>query len=181
MFYVVSLRHLNLVDKNLGRIKKKDIEIAKGLHHSSVDFSVSKKDYSKIEGLNGICHIAGKYRGCAHWNCIINLKITKMLPIPFDNLKSYDSHLIFKELSKFNCRVTVRPNGLENGMSLTLNNNFVFIDIILFMKSSLGKLVQNLGSENFKYLSEVLSHEKLELVKKKGIYPYEYFNSFKKN
>ena len=30
-----------------------------------------------------------------------------------------------------------------------------------------------------KYLSEEFSGEKLELVKKKGIYPYEYFNSFK--
>ena len=32
----------------------------------------------------------------------------------------------------------------------------------------------------FKYLSEVFNCENLELVKKKGIYPYEYFNSFKK-
>ena len=48
------------------------------------------------------------------------------------------------------------------------------------MKSSLDKLVKNLGSEDLKYLSEVFSGEELELVKKKGIYPYEYFNSFKK-
>ena len=37
-----------------------------------------------------------------------------------------------------------------------------------------------MGSEDFKDLSEVFSGEKLELVKKKGIYPYEYFDSFKK-
>ena len=37
-----------------------------------------------------------------------------------------------------------------------------------------------MGSEDFKYLSEVFSNEKLELVKKKGIYPYEYMDSFKK-
>ena len=41
---------------------------------------------------------------------------------------------------------------------------------MLFMKSSLDKLVKNLGDEDFKYLSEVFSGEKLELVKKKGIY-----------
>ena len=50
---------------------------------------------------------------------------------------------------------------------------------MLLVKSSLDKLVKNLGSEDFKYLSEAFSGQKLELVKKKGVYPYEYFNSFK--
>ena len=45
-------------------------------------------------------HITGKYTGnCAHWNCNINLKITKKVPGIFHNLKGYASHLIFKELS----------------------------------------------------------------------------------
>ena len=48
------------------------------------------------------------------------------------------------------------------------------------MKSSHDKLAENVSDEDFKYLNEVFSGEKLELVKKKGIYPYEYFNSFKK-
>ena len=65
-------------------------------------------------------------------------------------------------------------------MSFTLNKNIVFIDSMLFMNSSPDKLVRNLSSKDFKYLSEVYSGEKSELVKKKGIYPYEYFNRFKK-
>ena len=65
-------------------------------------------------------------------------------------------------------------------MSFTLNNNIVFIDSMLFLNSSLDKLVENLGSKDFKYLREEFSGEQLELVKKKGIYPYEYFDSFKK-
>ena len=125
------------------------------------------------------CHIFGNYRGCAHWSCNINLKITKAVPIIFHNLKNYDSHLIFKEISKFNCKVSVIPNGLEKYTSFTLNDDIVFIDSMLFMKSSLDKLVRNLGNEDFKYLSEEFSGEKLELLKKKGIYPYEYFNKFK--
>ena len=126
------------------------------------------------------CHIFGKDRGCAHWSCNINLKISKNVPVIFHNLRGYDSHLIFKELSKFSCRVSVIPNVLEKYMSFTLNNNIVFIDSMLFLNSSLDKLVKNLGSEDFKYLSEVFSNEKLELVKKKGIYPYECTDSFKK-
>ena len=104
----------------------------------------------------------------------------KILPVIFHNLKGYHIHLIFKELSKFNLKISVIPNGLENYMSFTLNNNIVFIDSMLLMKSSLDKLVKNISDDDFKYLSEVFCGKELELVKKKGIYPYEYFNSFKK-
>ena len=96
----------------------------------------------------------------------------------FHNLKEYDSHLIFKELSKFNCSVSVIPNRLEKYMSFTLGKNIIFIDSMLFMNSSLDKLVKNLN--DFKYLSKEFSDEcKAELVKQKGVYPYKYMNSFK--
>ena len=72
-------------------------------------------------------------------------------------------------MSKFNCKTSVTPNGLEKYMSFTLK------------KASLDELVKNLSNEDFKDLSEEFSYEKLELVKKRGIYPYEYFNSFLKN
>ena len=48
------------------------------------------------------------------------------------------------------------------------------------MNSILDSLVKNLISEDFRYLSEEFSDEKLKLVKEKGIYPYEYMNSFKR-
>ena len=38
---------------------------------------------------------------------------------------------------------------------------------MLFLNSSLDKVAKNLRDENFKYLSEDFSGEKLELVKKK--------------
>ena len=57
------------------------------------------------------CHVTGKYRGAAHWSCNINLKIRKKLVVIFHNLKGYDSHLIFKELSKFNCSVNTKWIG----------------------------------------------------------------------
>ena len=57
------------------------------------------------------------------------------------------SHLIFKELSKFNCKISIIPNGLEKYMSFTLNKYLVFIDSMLFMNSSLDKLVKNLSKK----------------------------------
>ena len=99
------------------------------------------------------CHITGKYRGAAHWNCNINMKISKKLPKIFHNLSGYDSHLIIKELSKFNCNINVIPNGLKKYMNFSLGKNIVFIDSMLFLNSSLDKLVKNLNE--FKYLSKV--------------------------
>ena len=55
MFLWCHARHLNLNGVKLERITKKDKEIVKDLNYSSVDFSVSKKDYGKIEILNKIC------------------------------------------------------------------------------------------------------------------------------
>ena len=126
------------------------------------------------------CHITGKYRGAAHYSCNINLKTSKKVSVIFHNLKGYDSHLIFKELSKFNVKISVLPYGSEKYMAFALNKNLVFIDSMLFMNSSLDKLVKNLTNKDFKYLSEEFSNEQLRLVKEKGIYSYEYKNSFKK-
>ena len=65
-------------------------------------------------------------------------------------------------------------------MAFTINTNLVFIDSMQFMNSSLDSLVKNLSDNDFKYLSEEFSGELLRLVKQKGVYPYEYRNSFKK-
>ena len=125
------------------------------------------------------CHISGKYGDAAYWSFIINLKISKKVPVMFHNLKVCDSHVIFKELSKFMCKISVIANGLEKYMAFTINKNLVFIDSVQFMNSSLDKLVKILNDEDFKYLGEEFSGEQLKSIKGKGIYPYEYLNSFK--
>ena len=45
------------------------------------------------------CHVTGKYRCAAHWDCNINLKLSRKVPVIFHNLKDYDGHLIIKETS----------------------------------------------------------------------------------
>ena len=85
------------------------------------------------------CHVTGKFRGAAHWSCNINLQLTKKVPVIFHNLKGYDSHLIFCELSKFDVKISVIPNGLEKSMIFFLNKILVFIDSMQFMNFSLDK------------------------------------------
>ena len=126
------------------------------------------------------CHVSGKYRGAAHWNCNVNFKMTKKIPAMFHNLEGHDSHLIIIELSNFNVKVDVIPDGLEKYMAFMINRNLVFIDSMQFMKSSLDLLVKNLMSEDFKHLPEEFCGELLEIVKEKGVHPYEHMDSFKK-
>ena len=63
------------------------------------------------------CHVIGKFTGTAHWNCNINLQLTKKVPVVFHNVRGYDSHLIFNELDNFDAKISVIPNGLEKYMA----------------------------------------------------------------
>ena len=65
-------------------------------------------------------HVTGKFRGAAHWNWNKNFKLTKKVPVIFHNLRGYDSHLIFRELDKFDVNINAIPNGLENYMAVFL-------------------------------------------------------------
>ena len=50
-------------------------------------------------------------------------------------------------------------------MAFFLNKSLVFIDSMQFMNSSLDKLVKNLSSNDFKYLTEEFGSKNLELLK----------------
>ena len=128
------------------------------------------------------CHVSGKFRGAAHFSCNANSKISKKVPVVFHNLKGYDGHLIMKELSNFDVNIDVIPCGLEKYMTFIVNRWLVFIDSMQFLNSSLDVLAGNLSSEDFKCLSGAFGkgNERVELVKCKGVYPYEWVDRFEK-
>ena len=49
-----------------------------------------------------------------------------------------------------------------------------------FINSSLDALVKKLSENDFSYLSQEFNGELFQSVKQKGVYPYEYMNSFKR-
>ena len=100
------------------------------------------------------CHVTGKYRNADHFGCNTNFKLSKKIPVLLHNLRGYDSHLIIKEISKFDVKVSVIPNGLEKYMAFTINKNLFFIGSMQFINSSLDSLAKNLSDNDFKYLSE---------------------------
>ena len=53
--------------------------------HGYVDYDVKVRDH---------CQITGKYRGSAHRDCNINVKLNHIIPVVYQNLKCCDSHLI---------------------------------------------------------------------------------------
>ena len=75
-----------------------------------------------------------------------------------------------QELGKFNLKINVIPNELEEYVSFPINNKLRL----------LGNLVKNFGKDDFKYLSQEFDNNILDLVKQKEFYPYEYICDFEK-
>lgn len=120
------------------------------------------------------CPITGKYRGAAHKKCRINPQV----PVVFHNLRGYDSHLLMQAIGTASeKRVTCIPNNMEKYMSVTLGQ-LKFIDSLQFLNASLSKLVENM--KEFPITSSKTQVEHLDLLKRKGVYPYEYVNSFER-
>ena len=160
------------------------------------------------------CHITGKYRGSAHQDCNLQLRLNPdkiKIPVIFHNLRGYDSHFIMQEIGQIvkdysyikdgkKCQMNINaiPNNMEKYMAFMLGNHLNFIDSFQFMGSSLEKLVGNLtkcgkcqnckkGEEcinpnynQLKYTSEIFKSNKLDLMARKGVYPYDYMDSFDK-
>ena len=84
-----------------------------------------------------------------------------------------------QEIDKFDVKVDVIPNRLEKYMAFIIKS-LVFIDSMQFVNSCLDALVKNLTYNDFKYLSQKFNGKQLNLIKQKGVYPYEYMNSFEK-
>ena len=70
-----------------------------------------------------------------------------------------------QELGKFNLKINVIANGLENYTSFTINNKLNVIDSFQFLSFSLDRLVKNLNKIDFKYLSQGIANNVLDLVK----------------
>ena len=143
------------------------------------------------------CHFTGRYRGAAHNSCNLKYKKPKFIPVVFHNLSGYDSHLFIKNLGFTAGNIDCIPNNEEKYISFTKNimtgsymnkkgeikpisYKLRFIDSFKFMSTSLDTLVNNLPDEAFNNLKRYYKGDKLSLVKRKGVYPYEYMDSMER-
>ena len=138
-----------------------------------------KKKLSKVRDHD---HITGKYRGPAHSACNLKLRTTYKLPIFLHNFRNYDGHLIVPAFTVFKeTKLSVIGQGLEKYLSVTWDDTLVFKDSLQFLSGSLEALVDCLrkgGKDKFIHLREgflpsVTDEEGLELIIRKGVYPYD--------
>ena len=91
------------------------------------------------------CHITRKFRGSAHQECNLKLRIKPenlKIPVIFHNLRGYDSHFIMQQIGeiankyaykdkkreKQDLNINAIPNNMEKYMAFMLGNHLTFID-----------------------------------------------------
>ena len=152
-------------------------------------------DDPRFKKVRDHCHLTGKFRGAAHSMCNLKYRLPKFFPVIFHNLSGYDSHLFIKNLGKSEGKIGCIPNNEEKYISFSKHilvdkfknkkgeekeviREIRFIDSFKFMATSLDSLVNNLPKESFKNLTEFYQGEQLDIIKRKGVFPYDWFDSF---
>ena len=181
-------KHFN---KPLKMTKENETDFQKATKCHICDIKYTNKDVR----VRDHCHITGKFRGSAHQDCNLKLQIkpeTIKIPVIFHNLRGYDSHFIMQQIGqiakkytytnekseKVEMNINCIPNNMEKYMAFMLGNHLVFLDSFQFMSSSLDNLVKNLPDEAFNYTKHEFKKEQFNLMKQKGIYPYDHMDSF---
>jgi hypothetical protein len=131
-------------------------------------------------------HQSGFYRGCAHSSCNAHYIPKTQIPIVMHNFRNYDVHLLLASIERFSSsKVDVIPSNSEKFMSIS-TADFYFVDSLMHLNESLDTLVANLVNKKepfdikFDPLVQVFGHTKAKELSRKGVYPYEYMDSWKK-
>ena len=148
-------------------------------------------------------HYTGKFRGAAHQSCNLKFQRPKFTPVFFHNLQNYDAHLFVRALGLMDEVLSIKciPNNDEKYISFSLRfelkritkwdpkgeewievvipHEIRFLDSFKFTLAGLEGLVKNLSLEDLKETNRFFG-EKIDLVSRKGVYPYEYMDDFEK-
>ena len=152
----------------------------------------------KTDKVRDHCHFTGKYRGAAHKICNLMCKKPRVLPVIFHNLQGYDGHLFIKQLARLpqgdlSCIPSTEEKYIsfsknikvgeyysnKFGKTLPINFEIRFLDSFKFLQTSLASLVSNLSKEDF-YNTNHVFKKNVDLLTRKGIYPYDYVSSLDK-
>lgn len=144
-------------------------------------------------------HLTGEFRGAAHNSCNLNYQESRYVPVVFHNLSHYDAHFLIKKIATFcSGNVSIIPLNNEKYISFTKHMppkdkkdkkdfkqqiKFRFIDSFRFMASSLDYLSSLLPSNRKKILqceSEQLTATQREFLERKGVFCYDYVDSWEK-
>ncbi|XP_039287836.1 uncharacterized protein LOC120352187 [Nilaparvata lugens] len=160
--------------------------------HNAADFCEACNERFNKDKVYDHCHITGIYRNALCRKCNLQRERQSFIPVFLHNSSNYDTHLIIPELGRDKDRLSVIPNSSEKYISFTKQispkMHLRFIDTFRFTPDSLDNLVTNLvkSASNPEDLSKVLPHtakvfgNKLSLVSRKGVFPYDYCDSWQR-
>ena len=187
-----KIHNIPIAKPILNREDKVNQEYAKECHVCGDCFDNKYK-----KKFRDFCCYSGKYLGACHWGC--KSKKVNFIPIFFHNLSNYDSHLFITNLAskingeKLNCipnneqkYISFTKDSVvshfkdEKGLTHPIKFQLRFVDSFKFMGSSLASLANNLPDDKFHNLERKFSGRKLELAKRKGVFPYDWFNTIDK-
>ncbi len=173
--YQINVPMITLTEK-----EEKEFQIAKVCKICLLSF-----EENELFKVRDHCHITGKYRQCICFKCNFEITNPSFVPIFFHNL-SYDSHFIIRELGFDDKNIHVIPNSVEKYISFSKEVaprfSIKFVDTFRFMASSLSELAKNLleDKSRFKETLKLFSNKTFDLVTRKGVFPYEYIDSWSK-
>ena len=200
----ISAIFVEMLERDIKRIQEK-FDFSKKMIFSPKDKDdfekarvcwICRKEFGESKKQRDHCHFTGKYRGAAHVKCNLQFKKPKFTPVIFHNLSGYDAHLFVKNLGRTEGNIKCIPNNEEKyisfskeivvgeyknkkGEKVAVKHEIRFLDSFKFMASSLESLVGNLGLEKLIETKKEFG-EKVKLISRKGIYPYDYMNGIKK-
>ncbi len=128
------------------------------------------------------------YRGCAHVDCYSREKSMFRIPVYFHNFRGYDGHLIVWGLAvDQGAKINIIGQGMEKYLTLQWSDHIQFKDSMQFTgAASLETLVENLkesGKHLFFKLNEEfqsISSANTDLLLRKGVFPYDWFDEWSK-
>ena len=197
----VKKAHLSLPKKEMIPLNSEEW---KKFRESEVCWLCKKKFGEKtLSKVRDHCHYTGKFRGAAHQSCNLKFQRPKFTPVFFHNLQNYDAHLFVRALGLMDEVLSIKciPNNDEKYISFSLKfelkritkwdfkteewkevvvkHEIRFLDSFKFTLAGLEGLVKNLSREDLTETARFFG-EKIDLVSRKGVYPYEFMDDFEK-
>ena len=134
------------------------------------------------------CHFTSKMLGYAHNKCNLRYKFKKdnvndeyLINVFAHNSQNFDQSFLIKALQNLDNKIpfSCLPRNSNKFISLQIGS-FIFKDSYLFLNKSLDYLTGTIHDEDRISLKKEFGEENYQLLTKKGIYPYDYFDNIKK-
>ncbi|XP_054256909.1 uncharacterized protein LOC128981938 [Macrosteles quadrilineatus] len=153
-------------------------------HKEAVTCHICQEPLNETDKVRDHDHLTGLYRGPAHSKCNLLFTKPKFIPVFLHNLSGYDIHQFIKEIGRQGEKLKVIPQNDERYISFTVQVRggleLRFLDSFKFLSASLDQLINNLTTDQLEHTKRFVRSSQIELVTRKGVYPYDFMDNITK-